>query len=139
MNCLQQLPLCSIGSSAFTTCRAKTPNITKKRLARQSMRRRTIEPQAQRNKQSAAPRIARQAASPAEAADSDDLPIKLSVNTTVEAISEENEEDERIMDLEAEVEELREQVCFQQSSGDTRTIPSRQSSCTCGYDDADLN
>ncbi len=103
------------------------------------MRRRTIEPQAQRNKQSAVPRIARQAASPAVAADTDDLPINPSVNTAVEAISEEDEEDERIMDLEAEVEELREQVCFQRSSGDTRTIPTRQSSCSCGHDDADLN
>ncbi len=91
------------------SCRAKTPNFTKKRQARQSMRRRTIEPQAQRNKHSAAPGTARQAASPAEAAD--DLPINPSTNAAVEAISEEDKEDERIMDLEAEVEELREQVC----------------------------
>ena len=103
------------------SCRAKTPNITKKRQARQSVRRRTIEPQAQRTKQSAAPGIARQAASPTEAADPDDLPINPSVNTAVEAISEEDEEDERIIDLEAEVEELREQVCFQQFSGDICT------------------
>ena len=89
-------------------CRAKTPNITKKRQARQSMRPKQ-EAQSKRLRSSTAGSV-RQLASPELEFSTEDCQGILDMNKpeAMEAISE--EEDERILDLEAEIEELREQV-----------------------------
>ena len=100
--CAQNMP---VALSSNFLCRAKTPNITKKRQARQSMRPK-VEPQAKRLRSSTTVSVA----SPDLNFSTEDCEGILDMNkqAAMEAVSE--EEDERIMDLEAEIEELREQV-----------------------------